>query len=278
MDIVYFLKASPLEDLELRYSLRSVARNFPDVGKIWIFGDRPSFLSSDKTLIEHVTHESIGDAVGIRAPITNFFQLFFCASLIPDLSADFLWFCDDFVVLRPITVADAATVRFLEDLDHVNSRGKGIWLDSLWRTYDILKRLKYPRLNFETHAPTYFRKKWVFDAYRDFKDWITRDRWLGMLGPTAILNHALKAGHFTPVPLNDPKVRAGFFGKGFQRAEIEAEADGRLFLGYDDRAFSPALLAFLHECFPERCRYESESNAESVTDVGYFQAIAGREI
>lgn len=277
MDAVYFLKHSRCQDVELRFSLRSVAKYFEDVDKVWIFGDCPDFISDDKSIIEHVPHQAIGDLIGLRSPITNGFQLFFASSLLPELSKEFLWFCDDFVLLKPITHADASTVRYLEDLDQVKVRGQGMWVESLWRTYDTLKRLQYPTFNFETHAPAYFRKKWIMDAYRDFRSWITDDRWLGMLGQTGILNHALKADAFEPVSILDPYVRAGFYGRSFQLADIQDECRQRMCMSYDERAFTPAMLTYLHECFPAPCRYEKADFGNWSLDAACFQMIATRQ-
>jgi hypothetical protein len=41
-------------DVEIRYSLRSLAKYAPYIRKVWIFGDRPAFLSEDTSLIRHV--------------------------------------------------------------------------------------------------------------------------------------------------------------------------------------------------------------------------------
>ena len=58
MDAVYIFRHSDDDDLELRYSLRSVAQHAPWLRKIWIYGDRPNWLADDRALIEHVPHEA----------------------------------------------------------------------------------------------------------------------------------------------------------------------------------------------------------------------------
>ncbi|EMI17618.1 hypothetical protein RMSM_05461 [Rhodopirellula maiorica SM1] len=279
MDVLYFLKHSRCDDLEIRFSLRSVAQNFPDAGKVWIFGDCPAFLSDDKTLVEHVPHDYIASLLGFRTPITNFFQLQLAASLIPELSQEYLWFCDDFMVLSPLTMDAARTVRYLEDLDQVQQCRSGLWLDSLWRTYDILKREGYPRLNYETHVPTYFRRKWVLDAYNQFCDWVTHDRFLGMLGPTAILNHAHANGRFQPVDLLAEMTRAGFYKKTFHFEDIEQTSTDKLFMSFDDHAFNPNMLRFLLKHFPAPCRFEkhsdlNEMNGLPTAEESYLQTVA----
>ncbi|MCA9067552.1 MAG: hypothetical protein KDA84_01425 [Planctomycetaceae bacterium] len=273
MDIIYCLRHSQAGDLEIRYSLRSVARYFPAVGKIWIFGDRPAFLSNDTKLIEHVPHDYVAGVTGFRTPITNYFQLLFTSSLIPELSQEYLWFCDDYILLDELTPDAAKTVRYLEDLDQVKRRGRGKWLDALWRTYDILKHLGYSGLNFETHTPTYCQRKWVFEAYQTFQDYVTQDRWLGMLAPTAILNHAMSKQNFTPVNVNDENTRIGFWGKSPSYHDVQEATRGKLFMNFDDTAFGDGLRQYLQEHFPKSCRYESVEEVSS--EVGSRNFVPG---
>ena len=261
MDVLYFLKHSPFENFEIQYSLRSVARYFPGVRKVWVFGDRPGFLSRDTTLIEHVPHETIAPVLGFPVPMTNFFQMLFASSLIPELDEEYLWFCDDFFLLKELSLESARTLRYLEDLNQATHRGRGLWLDSLWRTYEHLKRLNYPRLNFETHVPTYYRRRWPLEAYRDFRDYVTNDRWYGMLGPTAILNHAVARNELRPVSIHEDHCRAGFWGKPPTHEEVLAACRGKSFFNFDDPAFGPGIQRFLKDQFPEPCRYEQSTLA-----------------
>jgi hypothetical protein len=46
IDVVYTLGTeSSWQDNELRYSLRSLERNFPDLGRVWIVGHKPAWLT-----------------------------------------------------------------------------------------------------------------------------------------------------------------------------------------------------------------------------------------
>jgi len=131
MDALYVFHHSVHRDLEIRYSLRSIQEYAPYIRKVWIFGDRPAFLSDDPALIQHVPHSYVTRIGHFRAPVTNFFQLLFLSSLIPDLDFEYLWFCDDFFLLRPLPIEQARKVRYLEDLGDVNKRGQGLWLSFL---------------------------------------------------------------------------------------------------------------------------------------------------
>ncbi len=256
MDAVYFLKHSQFEDFEIRYSLRSICTNLPWIRKVWIFGDRPKFLSHDASMVEHVPHEMLSPILRFPVPITNTFQLLVASSLIPELDPDFLMFSDDFIVLAPLDLPYLSKVRYLEDLDLAPSRGRGLWMDSLWRTYDLLKRLNYPRLNYETHVPTYFRRRWILEAYLDFQDFVTNDRWYGMLGITAILNHAVARNNLAPCSIKEEGSRVGFWGESPEYEVALRECSSKQFLNFDDAAFGPGLQRFLTERFPEPSKFE----------------------
>jgi Stealth protein CR2, conserved region 2 len=134
LDIVYLFCHSRYEDEEIRYSLRSVAANLDCIRKVWIFGDRPAWLTGDRSLIEHVPHGYIAPLFGYKEPVRNDFLMLFLASLIPGVSYEFLRFSDDYVVLSPMKSEQLCTVRALEDLGDIPVRGQSAWKDQLWRT------------------------------------------------------------------------------------------------------------------------------------------------
>jgi len=256
MDALYVYKHSLHDDFELRQSLRSFAKHAPWIRKVWIYGDRPHFLTDDTSIAEHVPHETTARILGVKTPVTNFFLLMFLSSLIPDLSSEYIWLSDDFYLLKDFPIKEARKDRRIEDMSKVTNRARGIWVDSLWRTYDLLIRLGYTGYNFETHVPTYLTKKRVMDAYCDFKDFITEDRWYGMLGPTAILNHAYKHEKMELVNILENNSRFGFWSKPPAYEEIIAQSEGKTFFNYDDDAFGDAIRRFLTERYPKRSKFE----------------------
>lgn len=256
MDVVYLFRHSVHNDLEIRYSLRSIEKHFSNVGKVWIFGDRPTFLSDDTSVVEHVSQSVVARIGDFPTPVTNFFQMMFLASLIPELDAEYLLFCDDYVLLDDLTVELARKSRYLGDMRKAKGRGRGAWKDSLWRTYDLLARLGYPGYNFETHTPTYLRRKWVMEAYCDFKDYVTDDRWYGMLGITAVLNHVVKHRAIELTRLGAEGTRAGFWRDEPPYDSVVEACEGKLFFNFDDRAFGEGIRQFLSERFPSQSVYE----------------------
>lgn len=257
MDIVYLVKHSSFEDLELRYSLRSVAQFVPWVRKVWIFGDRPKFLSDDWSAIEHVPWEAVAWTGRFTIPVKNQFLQYFLVSLWPELDFEFLIFCDDYVLLNRLPEAVAKRDRYKENLDDVKSRGTGLWKQSLWRSYDWLKRLGYPTYNFHTHLPIYMTKKRVFDAYADLEDFVTEDRFAGMLAESGILNHAYRQQRFPLTLISEEGLYAGFHDKPSTHAQIVEKTRDKLFLNFDENGFNEDMQRFLAERFPQPCLYET---------------------
>lgn len=259
MDALYFLKHSPHGDIELLYSLRSIERHMPWVNRVIVFGDKPAFLASPESGVLHVPHSSIAWVGPYKTPVTNIFLTLYLTALLPELDDEYIFFSDDFILLEDLTPEDARQRRYLQDLSTVKNRGTGLWKESLWRTYDLLKRRGYGSLNYETHVPTYFRKRWVLNAYRDLRDYVTEDRWYGPLGITAILNHSQKHHPQPLIHLEREGSRAGFYGKPPTYDDVVKGAAGRRFLSFDDPAFGDGLRLFLAERFPQPCRYERPS-------------------
>ena len=131
MDALFFLRHSKADDLEIRYALRGIARHAPWVRRVVVFGDRPGFLAGSGSGVVHVPHESIAWVGPYRTPVTNFFLMFYLCALLPELDEEFLWFCDDFVLLGDLSREDARACRYLQDLATVKTRGTGLWKESL---------------------------------------------------------------------------------------------------------------------------------------------------
>jgi len=257
LDIVYIFRHSPHRNDEIRFSLRSVAKHLPYVRKIWIFGDRPTFLSGDVSLIEHIPHAYLAPLFGLQIPVRNDLWMSFLASLIPGLAFDFVRFSDDYIVMAPLTRERLLTPSALEDLDKVANRGRGKWKDQLWRTYDALKQYGYHGYNFESHVPQPLTRQLVFEAFMTFREQLSEERYGGLVTATTIYNYGLKHHGLQLAWLAEEKSKAGFYGKCPAKGEIAAVCEGKLFLSFDDTGWGPPVRDFLQEVFPEPCQYEA---------------------
>ena len=93
--------------------------------KVWVFGDRPSFISANTNIIEHVPEEYLAPVLGVKTPVRNFFLLMFLSSLIPDLDFEYLRFSDDFFLLKDFPIEEARQDRYFEDLTPPSTLPRG---------------------------------------------------------------------------------------------------------------------------------------------------------
>ena len=90
IDVVYILKAD-IDPYELRYSLRSVEKNFP-FRKVWFVCGQPKGFEPDGRIV----HKQTGDTKWEKARSS---LLKVCAS--EEITEDFYLFNDDFFVMKP---------------------------------------------------------------------------------------------------------------------------------------------------------------------------------
>jgi len=222
-----------------------------------------------------VPHEYLARPWGLKLPVRNNFWLTFLASLIPDLSYEYLWFADDYILLQEVSPQQIFKIRAIEDLAKVTTRGQGRWKDALWRTHDTLFRLGYGSLNFEGHLPHPYNKRLIWEAFCEFQDLVTVDRFYGLLVHTAVFRYALKqrenavlesqpgnrlrsgaVSDWPCVSLQEEGRYVGFHNRPPTLAEIQAKSHGRTFLNFDDVAFNEPMRQFLEERFAEPSKYE----------------------
>lgn len=287
VDILIPFRHSAHEDEELRYVLRSIERYFAEAGKAWILGDRPVWLTTDRRVAEHVPHEAVSKPFRFRTPVRSYFLLTFLGSVVPELPSEYVQAMDDSVLLAPVDAEFLRKPRALEDLSKLPDRGEGLWRESLWRTYDMLQRLGYPAINYESHILHLMHRKWVWNAYREFADFASEDPHFGFVGPTAIFNYRMKHEPFEPTWLLDEGKFIGFYAHGISGAspdqrdmlpglaadiplppgpqllteQIRALCEGKTFLNFDDASFTIAMHQFLDEKFPEPSRFERVDDA-----------------
>jgi len=237
LDLVYLFRHSMHGDRELLYSLRSVARHLPYIRKVWIFGDRPAFLTVDTSRVEHVPHAYLAPLLNLRLPVRNDFLMLALASFLPDLAHEFVRFSDDYIVLEAVPRAALCTPRVLEDLSRVAVRGTSPFQQQLWRTYDLLREYGYPGYNFESHTPQPYTRKRVFEAFMAFRRLLSEERYGGMVSATAIGNYAIRHSGLEFTWLGE--ARAGIYRQPPSQEEVAAACRGKSFLNFDDAAWGP---------------------------------------
>lgn len=156
-DIVFVLK-DHLDTDELRYSLRSIEKNFPH-RYVWFVGTKPEGFEPDRMLRHKQTGELKWDK--IKSSMLKIVEE-------PELSDEFFWFNDDFFVMKPfkgkfINYADKSLTELIEQ-----QRKQNPWLNiyarTVYKAREELKSLHKPEVNFEVHMPMLFEKAKVTEA------------------------------------------------------------------------------------------------------------------
>ena len=150
-DIVYILKGEPSE--ELRYSIRSVVKNFP-YRNIVFYGGCPQDIKPD-IFVEFLQY---GDGKMARTHST------LRAIMQDDNLTDDIWlFNDDFFIMKPFTEETTICNHNLFDVISriENSRGgrSSKYTRKLRRTAAFLDYYKYGSISYESHTPILINRK-----------------------------------------------------------------------------------------------------------------------
>ena len=153
-DLIYILKAD-IDTEELKYSLRSVEKNFP-INRVWFVGGQPEGLEPDIRL----PHVQIGNSKWelIRSSMWK-------AVNDERLSEDFFLFNDDFFVMEPVDTdsfrnfVDGTLERRIDEL-HSES-GMNAYTRTLFKLEQELKTMHEPTMNFDVHLPMLLNKEQV---------------------------------------------------------------------------------------------------------------------
>lgn len=265
MDVVYLLKNSIHQDREILFSLRSVAAHLRYIRKVWVFGDKPTFMSLSTRYCEHVPWTGYAERYHWHPDMKNFFQRCYLVAQHPGPSEEFLLFTDDYVILEPVAQDIICRNRYIQDFARfTGTRGSGKWRQALWRTMDRLKARGYPQFNFEAHTPMYITKQAITKAFTDLGHLSSeaRDCDSDMLGPSTILNHRLHHEQIELTHLRHEGRKAGFYKEPPPNySTIEAACQGKSLFNFDDKSFTEDMQRFLCDRFPEPCKYERRLSA-----------------
>ena len=153
-DVVYILKRE-LDTDELKYSLRSVEKNFP-IGKVWFIGGQPKGFQN----VVRLQHEQIGNCKWelIRSSMWK-------AVNAEDLTEEFFLFNDDFFVMKPvdtdsfINFVDGTLSRRIDELH--TEHGMNPYCRTLFKLEQELRTMHEPTMNFDVHLPMLLNKEQV---------------------------------------------------------------------------------------------------------------------
>lgn len=160
LDIIYFVKDTPRNE-ELRYSLRSVAKNMSH-RRIWIFGGLPKNTLPDVYVKVNQVGETKWDKV--RA-------MYKMACENKEITDNFIMFNDDFFVMRPTNYIEPLYRCSLEEHIKILEPSKPTPYSRLLRDAEAtLKRCGQSTFSYELHTPFIFNKKKLLGMLEEFPD------------------------------------------------------------------------------------------------------------
>ncbi len=161
-DIVYFVKDTK-ENEELRYSLRSVEKNFPHA-RVWFVGGCPNGIVPDV----HIPVAQTQRNKYLR--VRNMIELIIRKQ---DLSDNFWLFNDDFFVMSKVSYVlpaiDGSLARKVQALESSFKR-KTAYSNKLRNTIFALRDKHKDRLNYELHIPMEINKDKAHQVLLEFND------------------------------------------------------------------------------------------------------------
>lgn len=225
MDYVYVCRSG--ENEELRYSIRSLVKNLPDV-KVWVIGDAPSWYTGK--LIKTESHRD--KYVTVRRNLTILTET-------EEIGEDFVLMNDDFFIMQPM---DSIRVWHRGSLSASCNVRKQLqaysaYTQFLLATYKTITHLGVADpLDYELHTPLPMTKKSLADAVKR----------QGLWRSIAANQNGIGGEEHQDVKIYDPR--------SVLYREIE-DLDTIPYLSCDDGSFH-ILLDRLMEAFPDPSPYE----------------------
>jgi len=242
VDAVYVVgEGSPWDDNELRFSLRSLSRFFPELGNVWVVG-------KDIPWLQNVRHLPFPDPYASNKD-ANIIAKVLRACIEPELSETFVRFSDDQYLLRPISCRDLGPY-FRPDILRTKDFPASAWGRRITRTGRKLASRGLPTLNYESHVPVLYSKHRFAETmlaydYGKGDGYAINSLYFNSVGSTQSVN------------LRAARVRAAIYRPGRSRSQFRAFVQSRNFLNHNDFGLDAGLRAFIAELFPEPSPYEA---------------------
>lgn len=162
-DIVYFVKNASHNE-ELRYSLRSIEKNFPHA-TVWIYGFCPYELNTDRIVnVEQMEPTKWQNTRKLMAAA--------CAN--DDITPDFWLFNDDFFIMKPITelppLYDGDIITHIEEIKARHGGTATAYTNQLEHLAKTLKTAGYGTKNYAIHKPMLINRAKMRETLEKYPD------------------------------------------------------------------------------------------------------------
>lgn len=233
LDVVYFSRGG--ENEELRYSLRSVEKNFPH-RLVWIYGNKPDDISPDRFV---PCQQGNNKWDNVR-------EMLFKVCQNPLITKEFVLFNDDFFVMREVDELPnwyrCSMYEHIIKIEMQYNDEPTRYTRQLRKTLALLEKNKMPVNSYELHLPMIFDKQKLLHLLR---------RTNGYHGMRTIYGnlYCLDAKPRDDVKIYDNK---------------KAVDQTSTYLSTDDKSFANGLVGrFIRKSFPERSQFERGENGKN---------------
>ena len=219
---------------ELKLLLRSIEKNGCGYRRIIVVATEiPSWLQNVVTL-------KMDDALRQNKDGNIIRKVLFALTECYDISPEFVWTCDDCVVLKKTDLSLLPPITNSRKKNDFPADGS-IWQRRVRRTFEFFedKGLQFPH-NYESHTPQRFPSRKLLRAMRG----VNFESGIGYSINTLFFGLLCVSGGFDQ----------SLFKVSAETAEIPKF--NRHFIGYNDKAFYAGLREKLFEMFPDKSKYE----------------------
>lgn len=220
---------------ELRLLLRSLEKNGMRYRNVIVVATRPPDWLQNVRILQMndpLAHNKDG----------NIIRKVLAAAALPDITDEFVWSCDDCVLVKPFDCANLPPIHNARGKDCFPENGS-IWQRRVRRTFEFFEaRGVKLDCNFESHVPQRFPTRELLRAMRDVDyssgiGYSINTLFYGLLGVTRGFDQRLFKA--TNENIGDSMV-------------------DKVLCQYNDEAFTTGLRERLFRLFPQRSRYEKE--------------------
>ncbi len=243
MDILYVVgTGSHWENNELRYSLRSIAKNARNVGRVFIVGHKPDFVSD---IVTHIPYEDTKN----RKHKNIMLKVAYAAEH-SDIAPHFLISSDDHFYVREVDF-DNYPVYYQDKViaPHPTAEQlKNNYYKSLVQTRELLTKWGLPHFQTNPHCNTHFDT----ELYRRFYPLFTEAVNLEYGGEVnCIMGNLLAEQGIQPKQFIDKKI-----SEFDTIADLEQQIGQTECFSIGDNAIKCGVDAYLQQLFPYKCIYE----------------------
>lgn len=245
-DIVYPLKEQN-KNIDLLYSLRSLAKFGGEIGNVWIVGHLPDWITNVNyipTIQNKGKHENTRE---------NLNAVCHC----DEISEDFILFNDDFILSEPVTDWNALTNSYNGTLKERYDNFRATMPASPWRdghgfNHDLLRKLGVENpLCFEFHGPMLMNRRNRLEMLEkpEIKKYLTKNS-------PMIFQRSLYGNLYpreNPTKIRDIKLLADAFNKSELTEHGYFSVNDDIIGNY---ARCPHLNGWLEHNLGEKCRFE----------------------